>query len=493
MTRTPAVALLAALAALGPGPPARAQDPAAVDALGRFAFQTHVFRRLLFDQGLEPLAGFGPLAAAPEQSLLIVLGQTDCLSPANLPGGLAGFLEQGGAALVATDRPVVGAAHSQLAEAAGVEVVGRSFLGPRDEPELLYRGKAFCPLLVPVAGAEPDLFRGPRLDPTARLRVAANVPAGLRQVRRVPGMHRLAELPAGSSPEGLPRGRFTRLLPGLRLADPGPLFAVGGRRGEGRLLVLADHSLFINEMMLPGDTGNLEFAYNCLEWLREGPARRRVLLVEEGIIRTDLQVPLREVEIPLEVQAALADRVLAHLEQENTFNRAAWDWLWHQAGGRSSRLARWALEACTILLLAYAAYRVGIRSRLRTEPLVPLLAHAAARQAPAQPLLEQRYQAVHQAGNHWETAHHLARTWFARLVPAAGASGRAPQLRVSGSWLARWGLGRRLARAWRLARGEAPARVGPRRLRRLLRDLEVLQAALDDGTARLQESTETRP
>ena len=49
-----------------------------------------------------------------------------------------------------------------------------------------------------------------------------------------------------------------------------PLFAVGGTVGKGRVLVLADHSIFINRMILPRETGNLEFAANCLHWLRGG-------------------------------------------------------------------------------------------------------------------------------------------------------------------------------------------------------------------------------
>ena len=46
-------------------------------------------------------------------------------------------------------------------------------------------------------------------------------------------------------------------------ANPG---LVGGTRG--RILLVADHSIFINMMMLPTDTDNVEFASNCLEYLR---------------------------------------------------------------------------------------------------------------------------------------------------------------------------------------------------------------------------------
>ena len=67
--------------------------------------------------------------------------------------------------------------------------------------------------------------------------------------------------------------------------------------GNGRVLVLADHSIFINEMMLPSDNGNVEFTYNCLEWLRGDPkdGRNQVLFVEDGTINSRFEVPLKEV------------------------------------------------------------------------------------------------------------------------------------------------------------------------------------------------------
>jgi hypothetical protein len=503
MMRMPVLALLAALSL---GPPAGAQETSAADALGRFAFQTHVFRRLLFDQGLRPLSSFGELGQDPANSVLIVLGNTSCLSRDNLPQRLTAFIEQGGAALIATDRATIGEARQMLVNAAGVEVVGKHFVGPDNEPEELYKNKAFCPLLVPIDDAQPDLFRGPRFDPTARLHVATNVPSCLKCIGKRPeGIDPLARLPRYSLPENLgyaileyirrhrepgkttpeaSQGNVVKDLTGEPYQD-GPIFAVGGTWGQGRILVLADHSLFINQMMLPSDIGNLEFAYNCLEWLREGRQRRQVLLVEEGLIRTDIDVPVREVDLPPEVQAALVDRVLTHMDEQNTFNRMAWDWLMDRAGGKTSRLARWVLEILTVLIVIYAAYRIAIRSRHRVEPMVPLLAHAAARHAPAGPLLEQRYHALYQAGNLWETAHHLARGWFAEHWPTA--SSRPPSLALSGGWWHRWSLRRRFNRLWRLAHGTTATRVSPRRLRRVLADLDSLKAALVDGSLKIQE------
>jgi hypothetical protein len=460
------------LAALLAGPPALAQAP--TDAGHRFAYETHVFRRLLKDQGLEPLPDFDQLHTRAANSLLIVLGKTDPLNGQNLPTGLDAFVKQGGAVLVATDRMPTFEAQEMLRDAAGVQVMGEPLLGPNNDK--IYRDKPFCPFLMPIPDAEPDLFRGPRFDPTARLlHVATNVPTLLLPTRpRLPeGIHPLAMLPPGSSLEpppgsgpGLRNPGWLRLRSFLARVFPergkvGPLFAVGGNRGKGRILVLADHSIFINQMMLPGDTDNVEFTYNALEWLHE-KRRTRVLLVQDGVIRTDLDVPLREVALPQEAVAAAADKLLADLERRDAFNRKIWQWLLGRAGNSTDRIARWVLEALTLLVLAYAGYRILVRGRHRLDTAVPLLAHAAAGHAAAVPLLQQRFEAAHQAGNLWETAHHLARQYFAAVARPPPAAGRRPSPSAAAGGTA----GGRAAASpgcggWRRALGQpASARAG---------------------------------
>src|SRR5262249_22227280 len=59
--------------------------------------------------------------------------------------------------------------------------------------------------------------------------------------------------------------------------------------GGGRILVLADHSVFINSMLLPQryPNDNLSFAFNCLDWLMLGPGdekRKYVMFMEDGRI-----------------------------------------------------------------------------------------------------------------------------------------------------------------------------------------------------------------
>src|SRR5262249_40147526 len=64
-------------------------------------------------------------------------------------------------------------------------------------------------------------------------------------------------------------------------------FAQGKRFDNGaKILVLADHSVFINSMLLPqGATNdNLAFAANCVDWLISGQWRAYVLFIEDGKI-----------------------------------------------------------------------------------------------------------------------------------------------------------------------------------------------------------------
>jgi hypothetical protein len=506
--RWTALALCVSAAMLGVAPPAPAQRVPSIP----FAYRADAFRRILYELGLQPLRDFKELRQDPQESLVVVLGQTDCLNRRNLPKGLKDFVEQGGAVLVATDRAPGDEADGQLQELAGVTVSGQSYVGQLVEQKLLYREKPFCPLLDSKNGAIPNLFRSPsRMGPSADLSIATNAPSCLDVLRRWDFLDPVAWLPAGSFPEGNPFMLRHRPPRSREPLGKGPLFAVGGEVGQGRALVLADHSIFINEMMIPEDNKNAEFAWNCLQWLQgEGKQRHQALFVEEGTIYADFKVPLKEGPgLPpgaIDAGVALLERTLAKLEDRGALDAAVLDQLGVNHIGGLDRLLRRTLVVLTVLLLLYLGYRVGIRGRFRLDAAVPLLAHEVARHAPAAPLLEQRRRSALQAGNLWETAHGLARQWAASLpviaaggTPAPqgpcgagvspareGGASAPPRVVVRGGWRQRFGLRRRFRRLWRLAHDTAPVRVRPRALRRLLRDLDELKAALADGTLRLE-------
>jgi hypothetical protein len=489
--RCAALALLVLAAVPALTPPAPAQRPASVP----FAYRADAFRRILFELGLTPLKKYADVAEDPKDTLLVVLGQTDCLHSGILGTGLRGFVEDGGAALIATDRAPRREAAEELVDVAGVTVSGKSLVGPAEEADVLYHGKDFCPFLDPISGETPDLFRVLPVPGSPQLRVAANAPSQLEVRRRWTLLPELARLPASSHVEGDPppprppqEGRLLeRFVP--RWQKKGPLFAVGGPVGDGRILVLADHSIFINQMMVPTDNNNVEFAWNCLKWLQgEGEQRRhKVLFVEDGTIQTNLKVPLKESSgLPPGASRAavlVIDDTLAKLEDKGTLDEALLDRLGASRFEGPNRLVRRALEVLTVVFLVYFIYRVGIRGRFRLDAAVPLLAHEVARHTPAAPLMEQRYHSALKAGNLWETAHALARQWFASLALGAGTA--PPEVVVRGGWWQRSSLRRRFRRLWRLAHDSIPVRVTPRALRALLRDLDEMKAALADGTIRL--------
>src|SRR5436853_7273652 len=86
-----------------PGRPARAQEGFTQEQRRKVLLEgTHVFRRILHDQELKPLESFDDLKDAPEQTILVLLGDLDQLT--RMPDGLVRFLARGGAALLASDR-----------------------------------------------------------------------------------------------------------------------------------------------------------------------------------------------------------------------------------------------------------------------------------------------------------------------------------------------------------------------------------------------------
>jgi hypothetical protein len=459
-------ACIAAVVLLAPASRAAAQPEPSV----AFREGTHAFRRILFDLGLKkPLENVQSLGEDPRHTLLVVLGETDVLD--QLPGGLHGFLDQGGAALVATDRAVPA---RRLLEPFGFTVNGVQVKAPQ---QLCYHDLDECPLLQPpLLGSPLALFGRSRLPVagTGLGTVATNRPSYVTIPEQLAsGLHVVANLPSGCIIPGRPGRTFLPMN-----------FGVGGKVGQGRLLVLADHSLFINEMMLQPDTDNVDFTYNCLDWLNGGERRTHALFVEEGAVQTSFDIPMKDVPVPippLDALVPLADNTLQKLEQENAFNDlllsvVPFDQLW---------LALVLLV--TGLLAVYGLYRLA-GARHRVDAGAPLLEALLARQPAARSLMEQRHQALLGRGNLWEPARALARQGFeaAGLAPAAGRS-VPPRVVATGGWWRRRARSRALRRLWQLAYGDRPVPVSRAEFARLPRRVEEVRAALASGALVLEQ------
>jgi hypothetical protein len=466
--------LMVCIGFLIPLPAARAQmEPVP------FGQGTHAFRRILNDLDLTPLTSVEDLARQPENTLLIVLGEISILERmafARDPKSpfLASFLRQGGAALVATDRWRYGwywhgqewfRVGAQLRLEAGSPLAFRSM-------------HAHC---IPVL---PDRDQKPQLFPKQGHSVWTNCPAYFSQ--HPWDLPVLATLP----PECRTANRLT--------AVPGPLdFALGGDWGNrgGRILVLADHSIFINDMMLQPDTGNIDFTYNCIQWLTDNGKRKQVLFIEENTLQKSFEVPVKEMPPPPlpppEALVPIIDETIKNLEEENVFNQVAMnvleDTLARQFGAWLGPVEALAL-LLTLSLLSFGMSRL-MRARHRIEVGTPLLENALARLTPSEALVEQRRQAMLQSGNLWESARARARQCFESVLDISSAAGGrllgrtppAPRIRLLAGWWQSRRLQHQWDRLWQLAFGRTPTRVSPRQWEQLLREIDDVEAGLADG------------
>ena len=270
------------------------------------AEQTLVFRRTLHLLKFQPEKKVDELF--PSDSILIILGDTS-----RLPGGLRQFLEGGGAALIASDQPMGHTARNALLDVAGVKINESFWNEDLQDKAKLYHELPFCPWMI---SDDSRFMRQPlTANSGQRLNVATNMPSTLTRDKRVAGIPSFATLPE-------------RAL----------LFGVVGDVGQGRIIVLADHSIFIDEMMRPTDNDNVEFTANCLTYLRGSEGKRKnVLFLDNGKIQSTFDVPTKAVP-----DASLLDLALKRfangnqaletwqnevnqLEERNAVNRKLWN------------------------------------------------------------------------------------------------------------------------------------------------------------------------
>jgi hypothetical protein len=436
---------------------------------------TEAFRFILQKRDFKP-STLQQLHDNPAGSILIVFGQTHILNQFESHGGLRRFVELGGAALVATDHdtPDSDGSGLPLLRDFGVEIAGQPVLVPEGSADC-YRGFRDCPFVNPSRVDVPPLFVD--LNP----RVATNR-AGYLKVSKPEGGEKLpilAVFPRGAAPAPSTNS-FSRFIPPFGRRAPLP-FAAGGRRGKGRILVLADHSVFINNMLFPLDTGNEEFTQRCLDWLSDGPEHPDHVLFSDqnGLIIEDFRVATFDLP-PTSLEdtdlVAVADRMVAALEDDNAFN---WFLLEHVSIWQILKVLSIAL---TVALLAYGVYRL-MRARYRTDPAAPLLAATLVQLAPVPAGLAPRHRELLAEGNLWEPARALAREFFeAALRGKLPDTDAPPPFDLDEGWLARRAVQKEVQRLWRLARAATPERVTPAEFAHLAGQVDRLKAGLEDGT-----------
>ncbi|HEY8506612.1 MAG TPA: DUF4350 domain-containing protein, partial [Gemmataceae bacterium] len=246
-------AALAALLAAGAGaqPPApRPLSPAGTEAL----------RFLLKKEGIEPLRRISDLPRGVSRTMVIILGDTTGLKGTkSWPLHFGPFLSSGGSILIATDRPLAFVDDMNPLDRSSDFLRIPGTLLESTDPRACYRGLSFCPFVSPDLGEHAGDQRFEPFRPLfdSLTSVATNNPSHIEMVK--PG----AFIPLAAFPPSA-REVGTRHRAGH--------FAAGTTEGRGRLLVLADHSVFINEMILQPDNDNFDFALNCINWLRQNNA-----------------------------------------------------------------------------------------------------------------------------------------------------------------------------------------------------------------------------
>jgi hypothetical protein len=410
------------------------------------------------------------------QWVVVVLGDPDGLN--KIPGGLRDFLQRGGTVLFATDRPAM----NTPLQLYHIRITGEILTC--NDPTKIYRGSNACPFIEPTPNDTASLFGDPfgALIGGEEKRIATNVTSYLAP--DFYGIPVLANLPGGCArvnDKWEPVERFPQEMP----------FAVGGTvaKGGGRLLVLADHSVFINQMMQQTDNGNWHFAFRVAKWLNESGERKRILFIEDGVPQSGVKVEqlqaLPPQEMPKPSMNALvgkANEFLANLEHYDELNQFLSDkfpprWL-----------IRWLLILLTILLVCYGFVRFR-RSRHRVDPSEPLLATAVKRTKPNASAFELRQHSLISSGNLWEPARLLAREFFEAALgggrgSASAARMRLPRFRVEHGGLRGWLQEQRVRRLWRFAHQPLPQPVSMRQFRKLARKVADLKDAVAQGRIR---------
>jgi hypothetical protein len=456
----------------------------------RFAYGTESLRWLMKNAKLDPVSRPESLKSDPEHIVLIVLGDLKWLE-SNVPGGVEDFVMRGGALLAASDRQSVEA----LENLAGVRIVvsHRVVVPLAKDDRNRHRGEADDPFV----DATPAELPGGSENPFAGLqpRVATNVPRYLQKLGDLPdGIVPLARFPDGVY-------HFPSLGSTVNPSEIGELFrneitfAVGGSRGEGRVLVMADHSVFINEMMLDDQCGNLEFTNRCLEWLKSTNQRNRAMLVEDGHIYPNFDVtlkrippipPLKLLEELFNHRDEIADEMqtkIAEAERRDTVNSTALKYLDSRPPAARNRLRRYSLWGFGGFLAAAVLYRLSNNGRHFPDRHLPLLGPVVEKQKPAAAVAELRPRAQIDAGNLWESARELAQ----------GSLGQNPledkppprPIVVADGWWQRRKAQRRIQRLWEIAYGAEPIPVLPARWQRFIADLENFENDVADGTVKL--------
>ena len=501
-----AVALLAAVLALGAAPTARAQQPRfpapqQQHTIAVPGFGTDLFRALLAREGIQPVRAveLNNDNTANGDLIVIVIGSPGAEFPPQSLNWARRAIRADGAALVASDSHLT-LHDTSINKPTRINPTVRfdgATVQAWNEAEV-HLGKFDCPYVVPVspdelrfrpraAGRVWGVFRG-------LTRLATNQPTFINEPvpYHAEFQYPLARLPKSSTFQGQP--------------FPSPLFAVGGDGadqidGPGyAFLALADSSVFINQMLLEPGTDNLEFALRTITYL-QGPNqhRKRCLFFENGTVVEKFDglssaVAKPRPKVPPEAmpnmgplfeknQEAIVKGIDKFADQVQTN-----DWL-HQtkvgpSGSEQERasVARWTEGAVVLGAVAVTLFllrrSMSARHALDVPPAPVTGAGAAATGPPG--VFDRRQRELVRRNNLYEPVRNLMREFFGAAGAPPNPGPRLPRIEISDVVRKPGSLSQALRDMWRIAYGP-PTHISAQRWFELEPYFERLRQAHADG------------
>jgi hypothetical protein len=444
-------------------PPVFAQQPKLPEASG-----SHIFRRILHDLGCTPLTSPQDLRDNAENKVMIALGRRSRqqLAAQNSQSSVSWetFLVNGGSLLFASDQSTPEALWDTLR----VTIT-------RGQPEM--PGQPEAAYLDGMGLFIRSLDRAPF---SGKLHRIAAIRPGFLRLDDPPQLRRLAELPD--------RARIKGELDPPRKRT----FAAGTDRfegGKGRVLILADHSVFANALLWQppksaSANDNFEFAQNCADWLTEYGKRKEILFYEDGTIVDDFYTNFMEDPAPplppIEDVVHAINQGLSGIEEEDRFTTGL-DSLARQVDART------VIIAMSVLLAVYGLIRLG-RAKYHLEPGRPLLETSLTQLVPSIDVAAQRQRWMLRHGNFAEAAQTLGRQFFEHLQttgllqPHAGEpSAQPPRLISRQGFRQTWKRRHEVRRLWQIAYAELPKPISARQLAALQTALTRLRQDFAQG------------
>jgi len=428
--------------------------------------------------------------------LIIVIGDTACLSEYFPDDDIRDLIARGGALLILSDsgNHRFGGGGARWGDIFGVQLSNVSLITRNQTGYEGKNTKPFVKPLAPVQNQSPspfDLFKNVTVGgPTG---IATDGPTELR----APGNRqflakRLAEYPDE-----------TRWKLGAPITPEGNTFAVsiqpndGVNPPRGRMIVMADSQVFANGMMgfkpMPdgsgdyfNDNGNWEFAGRTIDWLQGGYPEKRTqcLFIENGRVKEIFaderpQPPKPPMpKLPPDVIANWllnsANNIIPWAEENDLFNKYLQNWF------GLPRLVRMFLITMTIVFL-FVALRWLTRGMRKPEPTSTITKNVQEGLLPRGGVLRQRTAAQIEVGNLYEAARRRVRSRFDVLGARPNRDGKMPPLLTANDIPDGPLLHQTIRWIWTIGYSETPVGVTPGDWDRLNSLLERVSARAARG------------